>query len=103
MARYIDADALEFNIFLLASKMTEHGQKAMNNAIELIRAMPTADVQPVIHGHWISKALWVDKQGTKHEKLMCNLCGFTHEFLDDHTAQYRYCTQCGAKMDEEVK
>ena len=30
----------------------------------------------------------------------CSECGFTHDFLYDHTAQYRYCPSCGAKMEQ---
>ena len=30
----------------------------------------------------------------------CSECGFTHDFLYNHTAQYKYCPNCGAKMEQ---
>ena len=29
----------------------------------------------------------------------CETCGFTKEFTDNHTAQYKYCPSCGRKID----
>lgn len=33
----------------------------------------------------------------------CSECGFIHKFIDGHTAQYNYCSNCGAKMESEDK
>ena len=51
-----------------------------------------ADVAPVRHGHWIEK--WKYDFGTICD---CSICG-TRIFDDGHTL--KYCSNCGAKMDE---
>ena len=44
-------------------------------------------------GHWITTRTW------EHDgELYCDRCGFTHDFIDNHTAQYNYCPNCGADM-----
>ena len=29
----------------------------------------------------------------------CEICGFTKEFTDNHTAQYKYCPSCGREIN----
>lgn len=36
-----------------------------------------------------------DKLGCNHFHGMCENCGFIHDFIDNHTEQYKYCPQCG--------
>ena len=36
-----------------------------------------------------------DKLGCNHFHGMCGNCGFIHDFIDNHTGQYKYCPQCG--------
>ena len=35
----------------------------------------------------------------RYDKFRCSECGFTTEFTDGHTAQYKYCPQCGQRID----
>ena len=35
----------------------------------------------------------------RHDKFRCETCGFTKEFTDNHTAQYKYCPSCGREID----
>lgn len=70
-----------------------------------IKAMPAADVAPVVHGRWE----WFDEETgtplTGHERewgWRCSHC--KHELPDDYDdPDYRpmldYCFNCGAKMD----
>lgn len=53
---------------------------------------PTADVQEVRHGHWISNDL-----GGYKWAYYCSECGWVdgYPFNDRH----KYCPKCGAKMD----
>ena len=37
----------------------------------------------------------------KYNKFRCSECGFTKEFTDGHTAQYKYCPQCGQRLGWE--
>ena len=38
----------------------------------------------------------------KADKYRCSECGFTTGFTDGHTAQYKYCPQCGRRISWEV-
>lgn len=57
---------------------------------EAIKAIPVADVAPVVHGRW----LYGDYYDIGD---VCSECDWdsqmTHPF-------YRYCPNCGARMDE---
>lgn len=35
----------------------------------------------------------------RHDKFMCCNCGIRMEFIDGHTAQYKYCPWCGSEID----
>ena len=86
MARYIDADKIEFHYIPFSVYPNVFVTK------EDIDKIPTADVAPVVHGHWIylgKKSIWKNK---------CSLCSF--ETIQPH---YRFCPKCGANMDEEEK
>ena len=37
----------------------------------------------------------------RYDKYRCSECGFTKEFADGHTTQYKYCPQCGRRLDWE--
>lgn len=58
-----------------------------------IRKLPTADVEPVVHGKWLTFTQEVDSL------IKCSVCGLD---LDKYTCgkSPKYCL-CGAKMDLE--
>ena len=35
----------------------------------------------------------------RHDKFRCETCGFTKEFTNNHTAQYKYCPSCGREIN----
>ena len=35
----------------------------------------------------------------RYDKFRCSECGFTTKFTDGHIAQYKYCPQCGRRID----
>ena len=43
----------------------------------------------------------VKKALEKADKYRCSECGFTTGFTDGHTAQYKYCPQCGRRISWE--
>ena len=51
-------------------------------------------------GRWLHREImdYLDKNKVRHNHFMCQDCGFIHDFIDGHTAQYEYCPNCGAKM-----
>ena len=89
MSRYIDAEALDNRI--KADWAKQEDDKGYGLAHFYIETQPTADVAPVIHGHWetIFDELW----NYGFEK--CSACGDKYGSFT-----YRYCPNCGAKMDE---
>lgn len=57
---------------------------------------PTADVQPVVHAHWIERQL----SDRGEFEFCCSNCEHTYYGYD---IPGNYCPNCGAKMDEEVQ
>ena len=70
--------------------------EVINDFEEVIDAVPTADVVPVKHGHWISLDDYF-------EDAECSECGDALVIGDcsfnDFCECYNYCPNCGAKMD----
>ncbi len=63
--------------------------EAIGVAIGIIEDTPSADVAPVVHGHW----KYVDDD--VYTCYKCSACGST--LAGDKS---RYCPGCGAKKDE---
>lgn len=55
--------------------------------------MPTVEVEPVRHGHWI-----VDFENEDGRSLRCSNCLMV--FWVGHGRDGNYCPNCGSKMDE---
>lgn len=58
---------------------------------EAIKATPAADVAPVVHGRW----LYGDYYDIGD---VCSECDWDSQMTHP---SYRYCPNCGAKMDKE--
>lgn len=78
MPRYIDAEKIKY---------TEYINGDVTVSKDLVEKIPTADVQEVRHGKWIT-----DEEGV----VICSECGEEH-FWEDFRPSY--CDMCGAKMD----
>ena len=67
-----------------------------NQIIDAFDYLPTADVAPVKHGHWISLDDYF-------EDAQCSECGDALVIGDcsfnDFCECYKFCPNCGAKMD----
>lgn len=89
MSRYIDADKIDFNeCFVGQSDFARDTREAAQN---LIDKQPTADAEPVRHGHWVK-----DRSGQEY----CSVCGQYGVWSDRvGTLWTLYCPNCGAKMD----
>lgn len=60
---------------------------------------PSADVEPVRHGHWIEH-----DEDTWSNEAECSECHkrIGHSGLPDRfLREFKYCHNCGAKMDKE--
>lgn len=63
-----------------------------------IRRLPTIDVEPVVHAHWIYNT---DDFTPKNR---CSHCGYNKPISAGEGIKQEpddYCNKCGAKMDEE--
>ena len=56
-----------------------------------IKALPAADVAPMVHGQWIED----------HDYLKCPECSVMvkRDFTFFNIGNWNYCPNCGAKMD----
>ena len=61
---------------------------------KIISVAPTVDAVEVVHGRWIA-TLVPDGYVQKASRLrkQCSVCGWTN------ACRYRFCPNCGAKMD----
>lgn len=62
---------------------------------------PTADVVEVKHGYWREGTfLKVGGLADVYPSVICSDCGITFcDIVNNHNYMYRYCPNCGAKMD----
>lgn len=70
---------------------------------QLLKSVPAADVQPVRHGRWLEVKGFtgVEAFGYKEECVdgfVCSICGGEVDVSEGH---FRYCPNCGAKMEEK--
>ena len=75
----------------------EDGKKIQTVAIRImhdIKALPAADVAPVVHGKWMK-----EDRGRVEYCAVCDQCGFDWMWSD--RGYFKFCPNCGAKMDGE--
>ena len=101
--RLIDADALVEDIeneidkprkVALLADYNHFYCAGMRNVIRLVKRLPTVD--DIKHGHWeeskcLDDCFWV-----------CSCCKFPSQALAAHKL-YKYCPNCGARMDGDTK
>ena len=72
---------------------------AVADFIIKVNTIPAADVAPVVHGRWIRFKEPDSETGYIH--MRCSVC--TAYWSDpSHADHFRYCPNCGAKMDGGV-
>ncbi len=99
MPIYKDVSSLE----LVTYTVPEDGTFAdgVSFILEKLDDFPTADVEPVRHGHWAK-----NRDGVR---CICSVCKieYTKSSLFNVSINFAnrpdYCPGCGAKMDEEVE
>lgn len=69
----------------------------------MLMDVPSADVAPVRHGHWdVREPMPMhDIKGNLSwgNWYVCTGCGFATTAIEGHITQYKYCPNCGARMD----
>lgn len=86
MAEYIDRDALLKHKRHIS--LDRYEIECIVDVDRIIEA-PAADVAPVVHGKWIHNDDWWE--------FICTNC---HKGIGN-IQKYKYCPNCGAKMDLE--
>lgn len=82
--RLIDADELHDCIM---DNDIHNGIMSVKNVYEFIEEAPTIDAVPVKHGMWIHNDEWWE--------FICTSC---HRGIGN-IKEYKYCPNCGARMD----
>ncbi len=91
MPEYIERDAALAKIEWLAQMTGDSGREhGLRAAIEVLQACAAADVEPVRHGRWIEKPYLL---GTSN---FCSECGANYGMPH---GKFRFCPDCGTKMD----
>lgn len=92
MKRYIDADAFRHRILCQPKKMS------VNEVLELVSTMPTADVLENVHAKFVSEIIKrEDWKGRTQSYYQSNSCSNCHTAL---TGKENYCPNCGAEMSK---
>jgi Pyruvate/2-oxoacid:ferredoxin oxidoreductase delta subunit len=74
------------------------GNCAVLVAVKLLEKVPAADVAEVVHGEWLR----ADDDWNSLTTIQCSLCSEEWCFETDDDVSllnYKYCPNCGAKMD----
>lgn len=101
MSDYISREALidRLNKNLSACNHGTFSEMCYSDAIETVKHVPAADVEPVRRGRWIS---WEDADNcipspNRHE---CSVCHDAAQVLVNNIELLsNYCPNCGTKMD----
>lgn len=102
MAEYIDRKVLENVMAMMAANETEKDRHVWARAISLLHDVPTVDVVPVVHGHWIKKEKY-----SNDSDVVCSECKMEFDYIDgvcylvSGSELPHYCPNCGTKMDLE--
>ena len=98
--RFIDADALKKeNERLLHCDFPYLSETTLE---ELIDEAPTIDVVPVKRGEWVEYPYCLCYEGAlTEEDIACSSCGAVFNVIDNCTETFKYCPNCGARMDKE--
>lgn len=105
MADYISRDDVIKKIAEVQDKATSGTEDVTYfRAIKIIRDMPASDVQPVVHGRWLSHhAIWIDQPKIEgwFVQAKCSECEMWAHVMNPYTkdVDYKQCPHCGAKMD----
>lgn len=98
MDKYIDREELYNVEKLLDTDIVRRSKTAswlMDQLLHDIKAIPAADVAPVVHGRWVNVLLHREKP--IRMDALCALCSNCKK-ESDRTA---FCPHCGAKMDKD--
>ena len=91
MSRYIDADALYELIDGGYDVDFDEVPETKKALLAMIDNQETEDVRENVRGYWIGKPL------AGYGKIRCSACRWVFE---NATGSWKYCPECGAKMEQ---
>lgn len=93
MSEYIDRyEAIMAMRKTIWSKIEVHPTLDRDEVENVLFDIPSADVEPVRHGRWI----------TKGQDFFCSVCGEESAYNWHGASKFsNYCPTCGARMDGE--
>ena len=89
MAEYIDREKI-IDDFSKYGAFFTYGKDVCKAIISRIKIHPSANVAPVVHGEWV-------KQDCQGDYGLCSECNCRIPWIPKN---YKYCPNCGAKMEE---
>lgn len=103
---YIDVNLLKekLNSFIDLNQIYTDYNRGYDDCLtavqDTISDIPIAEVKAIVHG------LWIHEKDINDEKsdYKCSICDYDDTFYDIliHNNFYKYCTNCGAKMDKKI-
>lgn len=101
--RLIDAEALDARIYNEIPIKIFGTVARMANMREIISQAPTIEAEPVRHGYWIGTEFDGYADGAPvYDEYECSVCGDTvgaSYFNGIKFTMFRFCPNCGARMD----
>ena len=98
MSDYISRQAA---IEKLRNNLTYMHTFGADRSITLINEVPSADVQPVRHGHWmLYENQNQDDVNNGNYLYVCSNCNYSD--IHAKTVEVPFCWHCGARMDGET-
>lgn len=72
----------------------------IRKALKVLETMPKADADEVVHAHWVRCR---DRTGLTCSNCLSKWHWFVdEEYADIYARENKFCSNCGAKMDEET-
>lgn len=106
MAEYIEREATIELLRSLGSRDYRREKGTIQDAIKMVsfsEYTPAADVAPARHGRWIDKPLIKSFKHTNIPVVECSSCGIDFcDIINNHYFMYKYCPNCGCRMDGGV-
>lgn len=105
--RLIDAEALHKTLYTkqkwIVHKDGKHNEGFTSDQVHFaIDEQPTIDAVPVKRGEWVEYPYCLCYEGAlTEEDIACSSCGAVFNVIDNCTETFKYCPNCGARMDKE--
>lgn len=96
MANYIELERARFE----AKRYFKNLDTIQEDLDMLFCMLSTSDVAPVRHGRWVNTEPEYNYERHCSAHYQCSECG--RRTGRNQTRTYKYCPNCGAKMDLEV-